>query len=756
MPFDQAALVDRIQIKLSDEQKAKLTHWITQERDRIDDARGDFVNRQKTYLANFDDFITEITKGPWEGSLNLHMPLTAIMVKSYHARLYNIFTAQDTVNLVPREPMDERLVAKLSMLRNWYLWDYINEYRGIKGVVNELFYDVVTVGYGIIMKSWDLVQRKYLEIVPKELEREMTELEPQMAEAQKTGEKVRVAPYKEVQKIITHYEGSKLITVPFENAYFPNTIPEVSDMNFPPMVLISTEMSGSTLKLKAAQGEYDKEAVDKVLERRASTDPDKDSVKQTRSNLTGFDDYYYRTETEIFDIEYCFCRYDIDEDGIGEEIVVTRDSTGEILKVTYLDRISKSGNRPLYKFDCFTKARQSYSRGVPEYLYPLQMEMDKTHNMRLDYMELAAMPWGVFKGSSTLDQKPIAIQPGKFIPVEETTDIRTMSFSSTAFQLSQDEDRGFILAERLVGVSPLTQGIVPQNVGPTRSTSGVITMLNQMEKEFRPVVDHNAVQWKKLEKAIHEDLDIRVDPYLKMRVLGATVEDFKQLTSMEDPMTIYQKISLNANFDVFVNVADAINSDEVRRNDASVILQVFGAPSLLQQFGIVTPMTLYNVAREYLRAYGKNPDLYLTPPADMLVKPLTLYQEIQICGQGEIPPMSAMDDHFAKAQGMAEFIRTPEFLEAVQKGLYVPNVVDYVMMAVKKHAGLAEALRPKGMPNTTGAQGINYAEQQSGNAPQQKPGEKTTEREGTAPSGGETPPPSGEQPAGVGGTGQPG
>src|SRR3990167_9527081 len=180
--YKKANLVDRLKIKLTEEQEAKLNHWLDEKKRSMEEDRQQFLSRHQKYLFNWDDFVTYNRKGPWENASNLHMPLTSIMVKTYHSRLYNIFTQEDTTQLIPREPLDIDHTMMLKKLRNWYMWDYLNRFRGIRGFAREVFYDTVTVGFGIGLKTWDVKQRKVVEIDDNELYREMRDMQPQIAE----------------------------------------------------------------------------------------------------------------------------------------------------------------------------------------------------------------------------------------------------------------------------------------------------------------------------------------------------------------------------------------------------------------------------------------------------------------------------------------------------------------------------------------------------------------------------------------------
>lgn len=737
--FKEARLVDRLEIKLTEDQETALSTWIDQQRDDIEQERGEFLQRQKKYLYSYDDFVTFVRKGPWDGSSNVHIPLTVIMGKAFHSRLYNIFANEDTTTILPREDYDEKMVNVLKMLRSWYIWDYINGYNGIKGVTDEICHDTVHVGVGLALKTWQIKQRKIMDLVRNDLMKEMKDAAPQMQEEmaarqknqKRPDKKIDIKPYKEIQKIVTVFEGSRVISVPFENAFFPNFIPESSDMDYPLLVLLQNEMTVSEIMMKAASGEWEKDKCDEVINEGRGETLQADEIKGEKNRLSGI-----REDAGSIDrkakrvMEYCFCTYDIDGDGFDEEIVVTRSSKGTIVKINYLDRISPSGRRPVFKFDCFKKPRQAYSRGVPEFLHNANETMDLDANMRRDYLQLQACPFGTYRSTSSLKNRPIRIAPGVFIPCDETNDLKPFTFQSNAGILSSEEDRWWHYAERMASVSSINQGIVPENVGPTRSTSGVISLLQQMDKEFKPMVEHNARQWRKLELALLEDLDYRLPLSIKMKVLGAAVEDVIDPKDIDNVEALARAILVTGGLDFKIDVASVINSDEVRRNEATIIMDKLAAPTLAPQFGVVTPKTLFKAYSDWLKTYGRDVKQFLDEPV-FVSNPLTLWQEVQVCGQGQIPPMSMRDDHEAKAAGLQAFMQTPEYAQAKTSGMYVPQVDDWMMKTIKKHLVLAEALKPRGQVNNTGANGQNTNQLMSGQAPQQggEDGNKTTSRD---------------------------
>lgn len=740
--YTPAPLVERINIELTDVDYENLNQWCDQRKSQVETDRTDFLDRQQRYLVNWDDFITSTRKGPWKECSNLNLPLTAIMVKSLHARFYEIFTNPQTTILNPREKTDDEFVFLMQRLRKWYMWDYINGYRGIRGFAREAFWDVVTVGFGIGVKDFEIKERKMIVLEEnqiKDLKREVADLEPQMKElaSQKqeletdeemATKRIDVSPYKEVQKLVKIFEGTSMRTVPWENAYFRNDMVESNDMDSTDYVMLQTQMSSSEIRMKAKRGIYDEECAQRVSDMTATYDGTPAAqIKQQKENLTGINKVQSMEKGQHI-VEHIFATYDIDNDGIDEEIVISR-CNKEILNINYLDKLSPTGMRPVIKFDCFSKPRQAYSRGVPEYLYPIQEEVNLYHNRRQDSLTLQTTPFGVYRAGSSLKREPLKISPGKIIPVDDVNDLKLMSWNANAQIMTNEQQMLWQYAERMVSVTALSQGAMPETVGALRSTSGVLTMLKQMQKEFVSSIDQNADSWKKMEKMILYDLDTRISDQVKLRILGPAVKD---------PATVLKKyvplgadgIAITSQFDLEIDVASAINSEEIRRNDAQQVMQTTLNPSIAHQLGIVNAKGVYESLRKWYLAMGEDPNSFITKP-QFTDEPLTLYQEIQICGQGEVPPMAMQDDHQLKAQDLLRFMQVPEFAEAIAKGIYIQAAPQFIQQAAQKHLMLAQALQPKGMPNPSGANDANLNEQQAGTSPQQggQDPQKTTSRE---------------------------
>ena len=706
--FSKAGIIDRIHIQISDDKKNELISFINREKSIMQDSRREWEDRQRTFLDNYDDFVSYTRKGSWDGASNLKMPLTAIMVKSYATRLYNMFSHPNITNLVAREDTDSKTEFVFKKLREWYLYDYLNDRKGIKSILQEICFDTAAVGFSVVMKNYVLKQEKIFDFVPYNKEELVEEFEDLNSEVIKleSEERVDTRRFKEVEKVITSFEGTMLRTISWEDVLFPNNVPTSDDLNYPKIVIVSSALSKSELKLGSLQGIYNPEAVEKVLEFNGKNkNLLSTSIKLDKDLKTGISQ---NLDENDYSINYCFLRYDLDDDGVEENLVVILEpNSNEILSIKHLYQAYLTNKRPLFKFSCFRKPRQAYSRGVPEYMFSLQDEMDRNHNFLQDVQQLIACPWGIYRSNSSFEDKPIQIVPGKFLPVETTNDLRVMNLNSNIAPLLNNESQIWNYAQWMAGVSPIGSGIVPDQVGPLRSTSGVAAMVAQSEKDFRPVADGFALQWKFLEESILEDLDKKIPFDLKKRVLGPKIDYlFPNLDQINNDYFVKKSLEISKSFDLKIEVASVISSDEFRRNNAMQIMQIVNNPSLMQQFGIVKAKHVYNAYVDLLNSYGiYNVDQYAERPND--IEMLSLNDEIEYIRQGQIPPMSMQDNHEEKAAGLESFANTDVYFEMKALGRADPTSDEVMKKTILKHLELAKLLEPKGMPNFSGETGLD-------------------------------------------------
>ncbi len=699
--FASASARDRFQINLTDKQKKDLVWWLKSKFNSYKSQRSVWEQNQLKLLQYTDDFMSPIDmdKRPYGGGFDFKAPVIPMMCKEYSSMLYNIFSNRSLYTTVPNgtSEKDEKFAAFFKTAVVKELFDNCNNKKGIIPLLESLFVKVANEGFAIVWKEWVHEQEKFIDI------EEDPELET----------------FVEVQKIRTKYEGTMFRLVPWANIVFPANLEDPSDLDEPDCVTIIDSISRSQLKLKSMQKLYDSEAVNRILQRKTNSVDSGENVtfKQTKDNKVGTTSSPHSEYNDEIKRRIAFCRYDIDEDGIDEELVVHyEEQTGEILFINYLCKINPTGKRGLYKFDCFVRDGNALSRGVAETIWYQQLEAESLKNMRLAYLALQTAPFGFIRSNGYKD-KPIEILPGRMIPVQDTSDVRIITLTTSASALIGEEAATIEYARLMLNVSATSQGFVGDTVGALRSTSGVNALSQKLEQAKRPVVVHNSYSMIKLINGLVEDIDYRMSPHKKIvyaEQSGLSIDDLKNNAGPTD----YLKVSAYAS--ITAEAAALMVTEEIKKSDAYQILQICSTPSLLHQFKIITPSNLYNAYKNWLNTFQLiNTDDYCTKPEGYTNTPLTLIQEVIMIKSGMMPPMSMSDDHAKKAAELQAFIESDVFNQGVEVGDIPSNSIDLFTKAIQTHEQLAAQLSPKGLPNIYGAQNQDTTQLMSGRAPQQ-------------------------------------
>ena len=264
-----------------------------------------------------------------------------------------------------------------------------------------------------------------------------------MAQAKKRGRPpLKKEEFREIKKVITTFSGIILETVPHECIYFPEYIPTSGDLNHPKMVCIEVPRTEEDYIRAKMLGQFDEDAVDQaLLVGRGFNSSIKQDLREERKRLQGINENLNVKNQELI-TDIIFYRDDLDKDGIFEEYIFTANLKAKVfLKKTYLDRVCRDGKRPIYKFDLIKRPRSAYSRGFPEMLYSLNMEVDDFHNIRRASGLIANVPWGFYRATSGLDKEAIEVSPGKFYPVDDpASDVKAMNFPNVTSWALQEEN----------------------------------------------------------------------------------------------------------------------------------------------------------------------------------------------------------------------------------------------------------------------------------------------------------------------------
>ena len=680
--YSKVDLIDRI--PMIDYDEDEIIKILREEKEEIDSFRSEWYQRKLDYLRQWDDYLDYPSEIILEGQKNVHIPVTFEKLQAWHSRMYkSIFAVDPIFSMEPLGLANKDEVEATKIILRWYLKNEINYGQGLKPFVDELLWDLGTDGWAVAYKRWETIERQFIDLekIDRDVVRE--EMMEALGEIKKKG---RISKnYKEIERIVKVFSGIVVETVPHECSYFPDYIPTSGDLNRPQLVMVERINSSHDLIGHKESGFFDSDAVDLVLEGgKGGTEGVKQELKRERERMQGVRESYSREKDE-FALFTAFLRKDLKDVGYPQEYIFTASlKSGKVLRATYLDRVCRDGNRPVYKFDLLKRPRSSYSRGFVELLYPLNQEIDEFHNFRRASGKIANMPWGFYRASSGLEKEPIKVQPGRFYPVDDPIgDVRPIQFPNVTAWAFQEEGLAQNYADRLTSMPQIMQGQVPGQVGPLRSTSGVMALMNEAMTPMDLQLDRIRIPMGKLFEGILSDLQFRLPESVNVMVLGERSEllygpDGRVLSANIPKSLIMGK------YKFYLAANDAQYNPERDRQNALAMMQL-GLSQFPVQMGITSPENAYNLLKDiYDKNGARDTDRYLTKP-QMATRPLNLWQEYLTCLNGMMPMIVLNDDHESKAKDLLGLSKTNEYAEAKTSGLASPIADLMIEQAISAH-----------------------------------------------------------------------
>lgn len=678
----------------------KLSTFCSDQLRDIRDDRSEWSERRTRYLSILDNFMDyEFGDLPFEGASNLHIPVAFEKHRAVHSRLYQaLMSAPEPFYPEPQEALDVQRLVGIQRLMKWALSRYVNHYKGINSVIDDATNDFSGEGFCFLRLRWERKMRKALiveESINKKRGRPKT---PKLEEGVEPEIDIDLK-FEEIEKWMSVFEGPVLESINLEDVYFPG----MGDIQTVPLVGIRTSYTGHDLKFLSTIGFFDKKEVEAVLE-----DPDGEynalfaedmSAKYLKSRQQGVKtvdkETHARTHENLmneFEVYECYCTFDIDGDGFDEELVVWyHDRSKRIIRWTYLDRITKTSRRPIYKCDFIKRGgKRLYGIGLGELLYNMDVEMSAIHNQRMDYGTLTNLPFFFYNSGSSLPNQPIKIIPGAGVPVDDTSSIVFPRVNGgTAWGFQEEALVNQIIA-RLSSVSDMASGVVP-SPGEALRTEGNMaammsegsTQLNQSLMRFQDMLsdvyfDIHQMLVQKLPQdfqhmLIGEDNDLIVDPQTQLPI---TVK-------IGDPR---KEIAGRVHFTIKANTAFG-NKAFMKQNRLLLKQQLVDPVSI--QLGIITAENLYNINKAILETSDEiDINRFITKPKDSPTA-LTLQQEIDSIKQGLMPKITMNDSHQEKVEMLGMFFSSEQVQKGLQMGTINPIALTIAPLVIQEHMKFA-------------------------------------------------------------------
>lgn len=644
--------------------------------------KSEWLDKQRDYLSSYDEFIDVEPQGLFETSSNLHVPVTLWTSKTYHARfLQTLIGPEPSISVKARQDRYYDVEQDIEDFMKYTMMEWANNYRGVEESVDTWVWQWVTAGIGYMKVRWDKKYQKYVDVVETEEEGpEQFVLDPQSGEeiAVPTSRVVEVES--EVRKEV--FNGPVVENVNFEDLVVIGE--DITDIDGADAVIHRHWVTASDLWTFVDRGIFDRDAVEEIINGGDITKSGAEGsgVKQERLQGSGEASLDKEYDLDRYEILEAYLSVDVDGSGINSDVIVWTDTKSrQLLRTTYLHRVSKSGRRP-FSAICFHKRggdNKHMPVGLVEMLYSIQREIDAIHNMRIDFGIISSMPFGFYRASSSIDPKDIKIEPGTLIPVDDPRDVVFPNLGNRTIFGLQEESQLYVMVERLTGISDLSLGSMSGRQGATRTATGTRALMAESNTNLNVPLMRLNRGWKRLLEMVLDQLQERTPKGMQYRVPGG--DGFDRF------MTITGKHDLAGDYAIEVSPESSSSNPAVRMENAQQVLQLSQNP-LLVQLGVVTPQNIYEAVKNYMKAIGvKEHSRFINAEfANQYV--LTPKEEFERVVALTDVPVLPNGDH----EGFIAFVENV-FRNDDQLGELTQQQVSALQLQVSKHKQMMQAMQ---------------------------------------------------------------
>jgi hypothetical protein len=582
----------------------------------------EFLKRQAGQLDLLDNFSNAVGEAnPFGGSSSLHVPMPFTVCKTYHARFMSgLLDIDPPFSVKARREDGTDAVQSIEDLMRFTLFSWANSGQGIDETIDTWIWNWCTTGTGIIKNRWLVEYEKYVDV-----EKKYIPAPPKLAvDAQGNNYEVPQWTWEEqeVTKTIRTQYCPQYDIVNNEDILIING---EGDPDKADMVLHRVYMSASELWTGVDRGIYDREVIEEMI-RSGGNNPlspgdNGSEIKQLRKIKAGTTSFG-TSGRDVYEVIEACMKWDVDGSGIVTEIVVLVDkNTSQILRATYLRRVSRNGKRPYAVAHFHRRPGEPFGIGLLEILSPLSRELDLMHNTRIDNVLLQSTPFYIYRRTAGIDPEDVVLEPGAGIPVSDMGDIQFPSLPNRTQFTSNEESVVYSYVERLTGISDLALGVLTSTQGATRTATGARALMGENNTNLSIHLRRLNRGFTRLLQNTWFMLKNKVEPGFSFRVLGDDGRDiFREVTDIV--------MGVDVDFDVSAN---STNSNKAVQSEVGQFLMSLTQNQLFLQAGLSDANKMYAAARHYLSSIGvKDVHRFVNRPVgyDYMPSPQEEFQRI--------------------------------------------------------------------------------------------------------------------------------
>ena len=363
-----------------------------------------------------------------------------------------------------------------------------------------------------------------------------------------------------------------------------------------------------------------------------------------------------------------FGRYDIDDDGLEEDVIFwVLKETRTLLRARLLTEMFPAypPRRPFAEARMIPVPGQFFGIGMLELLEHIHDLMKVILDQAIDKNTLVNTPWGLYRSASGVRPEVIRMTAGELYPVNDPErDVKfpqipnpDQSFSINLMTLLNG------MAERQVIIGELDFGRVPYGkASALRTASTTQALLQQGDARPERILRRFFRGLSEVYAQMHELNQAFLPEKKKYRVV-APKQGEDPYRELDDPAKIRGRFQ----FDFKANV---MNTNKALK---AQILQGIGAAivnPLTLQAGIVSPLNIYNWAYDLVKSQGQDPTRYVKEPVPGAAQPTLNAREVMASiANGELPMAYPAEGAQAQLGELEKLEQDPLFALFDQAGM---------------------------------------------------------------------------------------
>ncbi len=737
--------------KLTDDQKADIVGMVLDNFHKDIDDRGERIRRRMTRYAKLMGWLEE-KDWPWSNCSNMWLPVMLTASLRMKATLENAIKSTRPVMMAKeRQRRNYGKAEKIDKIIDYQVFSEQDGEKKVDAFVCNFVDDEAAFAFVHWCKEQQTINETKVLPAPSEDAPYITQAllvikdrfgDTAMAqmkddegyswevEYEEEGEpsKARVEFYDRddgrielcITRRATTFNGPSFEVLDFEDVVFPVRSanlqpPGPSNPLGAPYVNRICKASLDSIKRNQRSGVYDlctDGDLEKIEQAKSATGSGKDeeTSKEQKDALEGVQVSRAGEYADRQVIEH-YGRYDIDGDGLDEDVIFTVvPDAGVLCRARLLTEVYPGLpiRRPFAHESFIPIPNRVLGMSLCDLLEPIQDAMKTSMDQHFDWGTITNIPFFFYRAASGFRPEILRLQPGEGVPVDDPS--RDISYPQWP-----TKDSGFSLntmavlqqfGERLSMIPDTAYGRVPTGKASALRTVGTtMALMQQTDVRSEQVLRRLFHAIAGVYQLIHS-LNRRYLPEKKeIRVAGFSGKG-------QDAYDEIQADDLDADVD-FEFKASLLNTNrQVLQQELQQLSAVLLSP-LAIQLGIVTPEEVYNLMADYTASFELDKERYTKRPLGVSDGQKIMAEEaISMILQNQVPigvPLEPGVEHLRK---LMEFTQSPQFgfLDMHQVGIlkaYMQQVQQFVMIQMQQQQAMAAAAgsNPDGAPGQEGGDG---------------------------------------------------